>query len=84
MLNRARWLMVAIAAVLAIQSKGEGGIRLPDQPPQETDGRSLNFNEDHGRSVSFQNLIHGKFVTIYCNLKKCSQLLKIWLKLEMC
>lgn len=52
MLNRARWLMVAIAAVLAIQSNGEGGIRLPDQPLQETDGRSLNFNEDHGRSVS--------------------------------
>ena len=52
MLNRARWLMVAIAAVLAIQSNGEGGIRLPDQPPQDSDGRSLNFNEDHGRSVS--------------------------------
>ncbi|CAH2059552.1 unnamed protein product, partial [Iphiclides podalirius] len=35
MLNQARWLMMVIAAALALQSKGEGGIRLPDQPPRE-------------------------------------------------
>ncbi|XP_068625700.1 uncharacterized protein Osi2 [Battus philenor] len=51
MLYQARWLMLVIAAALALQSKGEGGIRLPDQPPkEETEGRSLNFGGDHGRS----------------------------------
>ncbi|VVC93256.1 unnamed protein product [Leptidea sinapis] len=53
MLSRAKWLMLAIAAVLALQSRGEGGIRLPDQPSQE-EGRSLNFNDDHGRSQQAQ------------------------------
>ncbi|XP_072935527.1 uncharacterized protein Osi2 [Epargyreus clarus] len=55
MLNRAKWLMLAIAAVLAL-SRGEGGIRLPDQPPkEETEGRSLHFgNDDHGRSPHAQ------------------------------
>ncbi|XP_038219573.1 uncharacterized protein LOC119837866 [Zerene cesonia] len=53
MLSRARWLMLAIAAMLALQSRGEGGIRLPDQPPQE-EGRSLNFNDDNGRSPQAQ------------------------------
>lgn len=55
MLNRARWLMIAISAVLTLQSRGEGGIRLPDQPPKEdTEGRSLNFvnDGDRGRSVN--------------------------------
>lgn len=53
MLSQARWLMLVIAAALALQSRGEGGIRLPDQPPkEETEGRSLNFG-DHGRSVRF-------------------------------
>ncbi|KAG6459414.1 uncharacterized protein LOC115449455 [Manduca sexta] len=52
---QARWLMVAIAAILALQSRGEGGIRLPDQPPIEhTEGRSLNFGGDHGRSPNAQ------------------------------
>ncbi|CAK1541104.1 unnamed protein product [Leptosia nina] len=54
MLNQARWLMLAISAMLALQSRGEGGIRLPDQPPQEeVAGRSLNFN-DNGRSPQAQ------------------------------
>ncbi|CAG9569479.1 unnamed protein product [Danaus chrysippus] len=57
MLNRARWLMIAISAVLTLQSRGEGGIRLPDQPPkEETEGRSLNFvnDGDRGRSPQAQ------------------------------
>ncbi|XP_026492476.2 uncharacterized protein LOC113398108 [Vanessa tameamea] len=56
MFNRARWLMVAIAALLALQSRGDGGFRLPDQPPkEETDGRSLNFGgDDNGRSPHAQ------------------------------
>ncbi|CAK1594322.1 unnamed protein product [Parnassius mnemosyne] len=50
MLHQARWLMLIIAA-LALQSRGDGGIRLPDQPPrEETEGRSLNFGDDNGRS----------------------------------
>lgn len=57
MLNRARWLMVAVAALLTLQSKGDGGFRLPDQPPkEETEGRSVNFGGDHGRSVSFDEI----------------------------
>ncbi|XP_047512995.1 uncharacterized protein LOC125054895 [Pieris napi] len=51
MLNQARWLMLVIAA-LTLQSRGEGGIRLPDQPPQE-EGRSLHF-DDNGRSPQAQ------------------------------
>lgn len=60
MLNRARWLMLLIAAAMALQSRGDGGIRLPDQPPQEnTEGRSLNFGgQDYGRSVSFQIILN--------------------------
>ncbi|CAH0721063.1 unnamed protein product, partial [Brenthis ino] len=55
MFNRARWLMVAIAAVLAIQSRGDGGIRLPDQPPkEENEERSLHYNDDRGRSPEAQ------------------------------
>lgn len=57
MLNRARWLMVAVAALLTLQSKGDGGFRLPDQPPkEETEGRSVNFGGDRGRSVSFDEI----------------------------
>lgn len=39
---------------MTLQSRGEGGIRLPDQlPNQEGEGRNLNFGGgDHGRSVS--------------------------------
>lgn len=50
---QARWLMVAIAAALALQSRGDGTLRLPDQPPKEnTEGRSLNFiGDDRTRSV---------------------------------
>lgn len=54
MLGQARWLMLVIAAGLTLQSRGEGGIRLPDQPPKQEvipEGRSLNFGGDHGRSV---------------------------------
>ncbi|XP_028166335.1 uncharacterized protein LOC114357081 isoform X2 [Ostrinia furnacalis] len=56
MLHQARWLMLLIAAALALQSSGEGGIRLPDQPPkEETEGRSLNFgNDDRSRSPQAQ------------------------------
>ncbi|KAJ8709553.1 hypothetical protein PYW08_009557 [Mythimna loreyi] len=57
MLNQARWLMLLIAAVLTLQSRGEGGIRLPDQPPKEEgEGRNLNFGGggDHGRSPQAQ------------------------------
>ncbi|XP_053619555.1 uncharacterized protein Osi2 [Plodia interpunctella] len=55
MLSQARWLMVVLAATLALQSRGEGGIRLPDQPPkEETEGRSLNFGGDHARSPQAQ------------------------------
>lgn len=57
MLNRARWLMFTVAALLTLQSKGDGGFRLPDQPPkEETEGRSVNFGGDHGRSVSFDEI----------------------------
>lgn len=61
MLNRARWLMLLIAAALALQSRGDGGFRLPDQPPkdqsEQTEGRSILFGdhnqqqENHERSV---------------------------------
>ncbi|CAH0697213.1 unnamed protein product [Spodoptera exigua] len=55
MLSQARWLMLAIAAMLTLQSRGDGGIRLPDQPPKEqTEGRSLNFGGDPGRSPQAQ------------------------------
>ncbi|CAH0401563.1 unnamed protein product [Chilo suppressalis] len=56
MLHQARWLMLLIAAALALQSRGEGGIRLPDQPPkEETQGRSLSFGaDDRGRSPQAQ------------------------------
>ncbi|CAH0763471.1 unnamed protein product [Diatraea saccharalis] len=56
MLHQARWLMLLIAAALALQSRGEGGIRLPDQPPkEENQGRSLNFGgDDRGRSPQAQ------------------------------
>ncbi|XP_049880782.1 uncharacterized protein LOC126377144 [Pectinophora gossypiella] len=50
------WLLAAMLAVLALQTRGEGGIRLPDQPPrEETEGRSLNFeSDDRGRSPEAQ------------------------------
>ncbi|XP_028043554.1 uncharacterized protein LOC114253020 [Bombyx mandarina] len=52
---QARWLMLAVAATLALQSRGDGGIRLPDQPSKEnTEGRSLNFGGDNGRSPQAQ------------------------------
>lgn len=56
MLGQARWLMLLIAATLALQSHGDGGIRLPDQPPKEdTQGRSLNFGGgNQGRSPEAQ------------------------------
>ncbi|KAF9799421.1 hypothetical protein SFRURICE_003118 [Spodoptera frugiperda] len=55
MLSQPRWLMLVVAALLTLQSKGDGGIRLPDQPPKEqTDGRSLNFGGDPGRSPQAQ------------------------------
>ncbi|KAM3957984.1 DUF1676 domain-containing protein Osi2 [Aphomia sociella] len=55
MLNQARWLMMVIAAALALQTQGDGGIRLPDQPPkEESEGRSLNFGGDHSRSPHAQ------------------------------
>ncbi|GBP35619.1 hypothetical protein EVAR_33822_1 [Eumeta japonica] len=61
MLNRARWLMLGIAAAMALQSRGEGGIRLPDQPSkvdQQGNGQ-FNFNgqqvvENQGRSPQAQ------------------------------
>lgn len=53
MLSQAKWLMMVIAALLTLQSRGDGGIRLPDQAPKEEgEGRSLNFGGDRGRSVS--------------------------------
>lgn len=57
MLHRAKWLMLVTAAMLALQSRGEGGIRLPDQPPSDqnqNEGRSITFNQnsqESGRSV---------------------------------
>lgn len=56
MLGQARWLMLVIAAGLTLQSRGDGGIRLPDQPPKQegsSDGRSLSFGDEHSRSVSY-------------------------------
>lgn len=62
MITRARWLMLVIAAALALQSNGDGGIRLPDQPPkdQREEGRSITFGdrghgeENQGRSSQAQ------------------------------
>ncbi|XP_026322978.1 uncharacterized protein LOC113232452 [Hyposmocoma kahamanoa] len=52
---QAGWLMLAIAAALALQSRGEGGIRLPDQPPkEENEGRALFGSDDHSRSPQSQ------------------------------
>lgn len=51
MLGQVRWL-VLLAAVLTQQVRGDGGIRLPDQPPKQdssSEGRSLTFGE-HSRS----------------------------------
>ncbi|KAL4707033.1 hypothetical protein ACJJTC_014312 [Scirpophaga incertulas] len=55
MLNQMQWLILLIAAALALQVRGEG-VRLPDQPPkEETEGRSLNFgSDDRGRSPQAQ------------------------------
>lgn len=67
---QARWLMLAIAAALALQSRGEGGIRLPDQPPkEENEGRALFGSDDHSRSVRILYL----FTTHHDNstVKKC-------------
>lgn len=49
---QARWLMLAIAAALALQSRGDG-VNFPDETPkEETQGRSVNFGgNDGGRSV---------------------------------
>ncbi|CAD0205665.1 unnamed protein product [Chrysodeixis includens] len=55
MLSQAKWLMMVIAALLTLQSRGDGGIRLPDQAPKEEgEGRSLNFGGDRGRSPQAQ------------------------------
>ncbi|CAB3222961.1 unnamed protein product [Arctia plantaginis] len=53
MLGQARWLMLVIAAGLTLQSRGDGGIRLPDQPPKQeghSEGRSLSFGDENSRS----------------------------------
>ncbi|KAJ2940074.1 hypothetical protein O0L34_g14109 [Tuta absoluta] len=42
-----RWLPALLVLTLTLQTRGEGGFRLPDQPPkEETEGRSLNFSDD--------------------------------------
>lgn len=44
-----------VLGTLALQTRADGGFRLPDQPPKDEareEGRSLHFAGDRGRSVS--------------------------------
>ncbi|CAG9138560.1 unnamed protein product [Plutella xylostella] len=51
---RIRWLSCLLLAGLMTQSSGDGGFRLPDQPPKEeraqTEGRSVNFGQSEAEN----------------------------------
>lgn len=55
MLSGAKWMLLVLAAsMVALQSHGQGNIRLPDQPPSVdvTDPRNLHQNPENSVNTS--------------------------------